>query len=283
MTSKKRKYGDLSARQLPTSDPSLLDDVFAAFTGKRPVVDDQTVDLPNSAIEPIPDQARTAPVPVPNPSQTSTKPVPNTAPERDFNRRANSLEREALPAGLFPGSSKKIYDALYFRTRGAVKPVRTLQATRRDIMQWTGIKNVKTIHDHTRRLLAAGLIHVSKIAGDHEGSVYEVFLPEESDQYQTRTSTAPVPRPSGNLVLDPDQKMVRVGMGNLIENKDTYVGPKTFIKTNTERDDDDAALAGLNAALKQAAKEITGREFPTGTVNACASPSCRTTSWGIDK
>jgi hypothetical protein len=128
-------------------------------------------------------------------------------------------------------------------------------------MQWTGIKNVKTIHDHTRRLLAAGLIHVSKIAGDHEGSVYEVFLPEESGQYQTRTSTAPVPHPSQDLVLDPYQKMVRVGMGNPIENKDTYAEPKTFIKTNTERDDDDAALAGLNAALKQAAKDITGKEL----------------------
>lgn len=36
MTSKKRKYGDLSARPLPSEDPSLIDDVFAAFTGTRP-------------------------------------------------------------------------------------------------------------------------------------------------------------------------------------------------------------------------------------------------------
>src|ERR1044071_9099605 len=36
MTSKKRKYGDLSARPLPSEDPSLIDDVFAAFTGARP-------------------------------------------------------------------------------------------------------------------------------------------------------------------------------------------------------------------------------------------------------
>jgi hypothetical protein len=127
-------------------------------------------------------------------------------------------------------------------------------------MQWTGIKNVKTIHDHTRRLIAAGLIRVSKIAGDHEGSVYEVFLPEEANQYQTRTSTTPVPRPSGNLVLDPDQKTVRVGLGNPIENKDTYEFPKTSFKTKDENDDDDAALAELNAVLKMASKEITGRE-----------------------
>ena len=36
MTSKKRRYGDLSARPLPSEDPSLIDDVFAAFTGARP-------------------------------------------------------------------------------------------------------------------------------------------------------------------------------------------------------------------------------------------------------
>jgi Bacteriophage replication protein O len=35
MTSKKRKYGDLSERPLPTEDESLVDDVFAAFT-RRP-------------------------------------------------------------------------------------------------------------------------------------------------------------------------------------------------------------------------------------------------------
>jgi hypothetical protein len=206
-------------------------------------------------------QTRTAPLPVPEPSQTNTRPVPNTAPDRDFNKRANSLEREALPAGVFPGSSKKIYDALYFRTRGAIKPVRTIQATRRDLMQWTGIRNVKTIHDHTRRLATAGLIGVVKLDGDHDGSVYEVFLPEESDQYQSRTSTTPVPVPSRNSVADPYQKTVRDGTGNLVENKVTSDAPKTSFKTNTERSDDDAALAGLIATIKTTSKEITGKEL----------------------
>ncbi len=209
-----------------------------------------------------PNQARTAPVPDPDQTHTSTAPVPPTAPSRDFNKRANSLEREALPAGMFPGSSKKIYDALYFRTRGAVKPVRSIQATRRDLMQWTGIKNVKTIHDHTRRLVAAGLIVIAKLEGDHEGSVYEVILPEESNQYQTQTSTAPVPGPNQDLVPLPYQNSVRVGMGNPIENKDTYGAPQTSYKTNTERsDDDDAALAGLFAVIKTASKEITGKDL----------------------
>jgi len=230
---------------------------------------DEVITPPSASAEPpesqITDsdqyQSRTVPLPVPDSSQTSTRPVPNTAPDRDFNKRANSLEREALPAGVFPGSSKKIYDALYFRTRGAVKPVRNIQATRRDLMQWTGIKNVKTIHDHTRRLATAGLIKVLKLEGDHEGSVYEVFLPEESEHDPSRTSTAPVPDPYQKTVPLPYQKTVRVGMGNPIENKDTYASPKTSFKTNTENDDDDAALAGLVAELKSTAKELTGKEL----------------------
>ena len=58
MTSKKRKYGDLSARPLPTNDPSLLDDVFAAFMGVRPSppenapeADEVVPDAPAAAVE----------------------------------------------------------------------------------------------------------------------------------------------------------------------------------------------------------------------------------------
>lgn len=212
----------------------------------------------NLAPENLENPSRTAPVPVPEQYQADAKQIPNTAPDRDFNKRANSLEREALPAGVFPGSSKKIYDALYFRTRGAVKPVRSIQATRRDLMQWTGIRNVKTIHDHTRRLATAGLLIIAKLDGDHEGSVYEVILPEENNQYHT--GTAPVPDPYQKTVPLPYQKTVRVGMGYSIENKDTSAFPKTSFKTNTERSDDDATLAGLIEELKTATKELTGKD-----------------------
>jgi phage gp16-like protein len=40
-----------------------------------------------------------------------------------------------------------------------------------------------------------------------------------------------------------------------------YENPKTSFKTNTENDDDDAALAGLIATIKTASKEITGKEL----------------------
>src|ERR1700753_1459731 len=54
MTSKKRKYGDLSARPLPTEDPTLIDDVFAAFTGSRPSAPPAADSLPHEATAPKP-------------------------------------------------------------------------------------------------------------------------------------------------------------------------------------------------------------------------------------
>ncbi|MCA1568527.1 MAG: hypothetical protein LC803_23335 [Acidobacteria bacterium] len=223
---------------------------------------------------PDPDQyqTQTNPVPVPNYDQTHTEVVPKPetrqtsslpiAPARDYNKRANSIDREALPAGAFPGASKKIYDALYLRTRGAVIPERIIRATRKEMMKWTGIKDIKTINAHVRKLIDAGLIIRTKLVGEHEGSIYEVLLPEETsaklvpDPYQTQTNAVP----GLNQKTDSDQyqKSVRLGSGNLIENKDTSSDLKTSFKTNTERSDDDEAFRQLFVA----AKEITGKEVP---------------------
>jgi hypothetical protein len=54
MTSKKRKYGDLSARPLPTDSSDLLDEVFAAFTGSRPAIEESPVTTPAES-EPVTD------------------------------------------------------------------------------------------------------------------------------------------------------------------------------------------------------------------------------------
>lgn len=225
---------------------------------------------------PVPDpdqyQTQTNPVPAPNYDQTHTEVVPKPetkqpsylpiAPARDYNKRANSIDREALPAGAFPGASKKIYDALYLRTRGAVTPERIIRATRKEMMKWTGIKDIKTINAHVRKLIDAGLLIRTKLVGEHEGSIYEVVLPEETgtkpvpDPYQTQTS--PVPEPNQKTDSDQYQKTVRLGSGNLIENKDTSGDPKTSFKTSTERSDDDEAFRLLFAV----AKEITGKEVP---------------------
>jgi hypothetical protein len=258
-----------------------------------------------SAVDP--DQSSTGAVPVPEPyqTQTSTRPVPDeyqsataqepavasppqiqkaspramrprakssAAPDRDFGRVANSITRDALPSGAFPGSSKKIYDALYLRSRAAVTPVHSVQATRRELMKWTGIKNVKTINDHIKRLIDAGLLVRTKLAGEHEGSIYEVLLPEEAHQYQTRTSTRPVPdadqggtgavpEPAQKTDSDQYQNSVRLGSGNLVDSIETSGEAKTSFKTIEEKTDDEA-FAGLRSAM---AAE-TGRGVPAAAL-----------------
>ena len=109
-------------------------------------------------------------------NKTTRRPI---APERDFNRRPNSLERDALPKGLFPGTSKKLYDALYLRTRGAVKPVRSIQATRTEVMRWARIGGLNTFLSHIKHLTRVGLIVRQFEVGDKEGAIYEVRIPEE--------------------------------------------------------------------------------------------------------
>src|SRR5215218_7517945 len=132
--------------------------------------------------------------------QAQPKPSP-IAPERNFNKRANSLEHSALPAGQFPGASKKIYDALYVRTRGAIVPTRTVQARHRELLAWSGVRDIKTIKTHLNKLREQGLITWQTLKGEHEGSFYEVFLPEEVSPDLAQ----PQPNGSPNLKTDSDQ------------------------------------------------------------------------------
>jgi hypothetical protein len=248
--------------QIPTRTAKPKGDMFANLRRREQV---ETIPF-EELVSPATPSDKTIDQPQPNPTQPNLSqaipPQIETAPKRDFNRRANSLERDALPAGLFPGTSKKLYDALYLRTRGAVAPTRTIQATKRELMTWSGIRSKNTIAVNLKILLTVGLIRPNYDPGNHEGTTYEILLPEELPTQPNPTQVTPSrPSPTQKLGLDPTQKLGWDGMSNLIENKDTSALPKTSFKTNTERsDDDDAALAGLTAALKQAAKELTGKD-----------------------
>lgn len=102
------------------------------------------------------------------------------APERDYMKVANSIHREAVPAGLFKGKSKLIYDYLYSRTRGAVVPTRTVQVSRREIMEKAGIGSDKTIRENLLHLSGVGLISWGGAVGAQGGNLYTVYLPEEA-------------------------------------------------------------------------------------------------------
>jgi hypothetical protein len=181
------------------------------------------------------------------------------APARDFNRRANSIEREALPQGLFPGSSKKIYDALYLRTRGANPPRARVRASRRDFLDWTDIRNIKTVDGHLRYLMGVGLIMRHWELGSTEGSQYEERLPEELPRLTTSHHHSPPDTITQFLGSGNSQFLGSGGEGQVIDSSITSGADKTSsFKTNTERDDDEA-FAGMVTLLKQAAEEVTGK------------------------
>jgi hypothetical protein len=213
------------------------------------------------------EMARDASPARPNPSQPDpTQPSPThpnstqdnpIAAARDFNRRHNSLDRDALPAGLFPGTSQKLYNALFLKTRGAIVPRRTVQATKRELMLWSNIRSKNTIAVNLNILTSLGWIKAQHDIGNHEGSVYEVFTFEElSDPPQLDPTQ---PNPTQKLGLDPTQFLGWVGLGNTLANKGTYGDPKTSFNTKEENSDDEAGARRLAAKLVDAERELTGK------------------------
>ena len=209
------------------------------------------------------------PTPGPPPAQAHPRPTPGpVAPARDFYKRPNSIERDAVPSGLFPGSTKNTYDALYQRTRGAVSPSRSIQATKRNIMLWANVSNEKTIEAHIKHLIGVGLFRRTGSLGDNRGQFYEVFTPEEIGA-EIPPGPPPAqaqPRPTRDQFMAPPQAQFLPpgGPGQTVDETGSSGDLKTSFKTNTERSDDDEALAGLLARLKEAATEVTGKGIHTG-------------------
>ena len=221
---------------------------------------------------PLPTSPRDSP-PVPTTPQESSPPSdspplkptpeetrPSHAPAKDFNRRANSIERDALPQGFFPGSSKKIYDALYIRSRGAHPPRSRVRAARRDFLDWTDIRNIKTVDGHLRYLMSVGLIVRHWEPGATEGSEYEVRLPEELPRLPTTPHHSPGVTTTQLLGSGYTQFLGSGGYSQPVDFQTTSDDDKTSLKTNTKNDDDDEAFAQFVAAVKKASREITGRE-----------------------
>jgi hypothetical protein len=192
-------------------------------------------------------------------STQSTQGSQPIAPARDFHKVANSINRTAMRQGLFKGKSKQIYDFLYQRTRGSIVPTRSVQVSRKEMMRGASIGSDKTIRENLLHLKSVGLIEWSEDVGAHGGNTYTVNLPEETLATQrTQTTQGSVGQ---NLPSVPMVESTQGTQGLSVETDATSEIPKTSFKTKEEKTDDDAALAGLNAALKNATKEITGREL----------------------
>ena len=181
------------------------------------------------------------------------------APNRDFTRSANSIVRDAIPAGLFTGKCKHLYDFLYSQTRGAIVPSRDARIPTERVMKGAGMSR-HTYRAHIQRLIRFGLVEVEEKPGEHGGNIYTVYIPEEISAYPGDRGNTGDRGHTGDKV--PVVQGSQSNPGDRGINPDistTSGGSKTSFKTNTERSDDDEAAPALRA-LKKMIEEVTGKE-----------------------
>ena len=186
----------------------------------------------------------------------------DAAPKRDFTRVANSVVRDAIPAGLFTGKGKQLYDYLYSQTRGAIVPVRSARIPTEKVMKGAGMTR-HTYRAHLQRLISAGLIHLEEKAGEHGGNLFTVYLPEEIGVKRGDRGHRGHKGDKGhrsetgqNLPVVQGSKLDRGDIGLSNDFANTYITPKTSLKTNTNDDD---AYSELNEILRTVTKELTGK------------------------
>lgn len=178
------------------------------------------------------------------------------APLRDFAKVANSIAREAVPAGLFTGKSKQIYDYLYSKTRGAIAPKTTTRIKFKDLMRGAHIGSEVTLRLNLERLQTVGLIAYQRIAGEHQGNEYTVYLPEEITGRTTSTSTSSGTSSSQNLVGVVGVESSTTSTTLKPADSATSGEPKTSFKTDRRTDDESNAFLAL---LQKAEFQLTGK------------------------
>jgi len=192
------------------------------------------------------------------------------APIRDYSKVANSITREAIPAGLFKGKSKQLYDYLYSATRGAIVPSRSVRLSRGKLMSGAGIGSRVTFDSNIQRLCQAGLVRVRSIAGEHEGNEYTVYLPEEIVEVllttPSQTSQTGMTGPAHKLDTLVSLETTPTSPSISIDESITSDTPKTFFKTSGPDDDDGAISAAFAAPILAAASQLVGAALTSSDV-----------------
>jgi hypothetical protein len=187
---------------------------------------------------------------------------PDAAPKRDFTRAANSIVRDAIPAGVFTGKGKHLYDYLYSQTRGAITPVHSARIPTEKVMAGAGMTR-NTFRFHLERLCNSGLVRVDQRPGEHGGNVYTVLLPEEAGLQRVdrghRGERGYSADMGENLPLVEGSEVDPSNPGLSSRESNPYGKDKTSFKTK-DINTDDEAFADFTSAVRKTAKEITGRE-----------------------
>jgi hypothetical protein len=194
----------------------------------------------------------------------------DVSPKRDYTKVANSINRDAIPSGLFKGTSKNTYDVLYQRTRGAIIPSRTLKAVQSDLLVWTNLSH-NTLRAHLKHLQIVGLVEIHYKLGDNKGAEYEIFLPEEIDL--TAYHLLPPPTTFQNMGGGTTQNMgggttqnLLVGGGGLKpadveENENLKLNSDYKNKTNIDDEESRIVFSDFVEKFQAVAKKLTGAQL----------------------
>jgi hypothetical protein len=201
------------------------------------------------------------PVTTVTPVESSSQLPSDVAPKRDFTRVANSVVRDAIPAGLFTGKGKQLYDYLYSQTRGAIVPKRSARIPTEKVMSGAGMTR-HTYRAHLQRLISSGLVKVEERAGTHGGNDFTVFLPEEIGIERRHRGDRGDRGHTGVTVQDlhmvQGSEVDRGDRGLSISDTTISGDLKTSFKTIEKNIDDEAARRFVQH-LQQAERELTGK------------------------
>lgn len=199
------------------------------------------------------------------PVSTKNRTLP-TAPERDFQKVANSVVR-GVSQGIFNGKSKQMYDYLYSLTRGAIQPRRTIRISKPKLMKGTGIGSPQTFYRNINHLESLGLIKRNEIVGEWSGNEYEIFLPEEINLQMIESVQSVNPVQSDQsaqkqvVLVVPETELT--DYTSYSANTGVSATSKTSFKDSTNIDDEAnlaKMFASMNLKLASAVKKVTGKE-----------------------
>ena len=238
-TKQKRKYG--AVRKGVETTAGTNESVFDKFLPPAPPEAKPTPVTPVTVVTPV------------------TRVTGDAAPKRDFTRVANSVVRDAIPAGVFSGKGKQLYDFLYTRTRGAIVPTHSARIPTEHVMKGAGMTR-HTYRAHLQRLVSSGLIRIEEKPGEHGGNIFTVYLPEEiginrgdrGDRGDTSVTVQDRHLVQGSQVDRGDR-------GLSVSPQKTSEDTKTLIKTNTYDDEEKQTFSDFVEVFCEANRKLTGR------------------------
>jgi hypothetical protein len=198
-------------------------------------------------------------------TQTTQTRQTTIAPERNYQKVPNSITKEAIPAGLFKGKSKQLYDVLYSLTRGAIVPTRSIRIRKGELMKKADIGSRITFDSNIAHLQIVGLIRETIHAGEHAGNEFEVLTVEEIATLPSQTTVTSLTNQSQKLdrLVSLESSLTRQGLNDV--NEEVAADLKPFFKTLSFIDDEAPLIAfveKLNAAVRAATgKDLTSKDL----------------------